>query len=158
MLKPCHPTACATAFSLLFFLAAGAACEQLDNPGKVVPGSPTVQETRSSELQRSQLDDVPVPRDLTLVTRANQSFSYVGSGVRVGRFLYRGPVPVDQVVSFLRENMPLSAYGWTPTSESVDGPVARLSFQKGPDRCELDVSREDGATSLLIMVNYEPAK
>jgi hypothetical protein len=158
MLKPCHPTAGLTALCLLFLLTAGVACEQIENPGKVVPGSPTVQETRSTELQRSQLDDVPVPRDLTLVTRANQSFSYVASGLRVGRFLYRGPVPVDQVVSFLRENMPLSAYGWTPTAESVDGPVARLSFQKGADRCALEVSREDGATTLLIMVNYEPAK
>jgi hypothetical protein len=158
MFKPCHRTACATALCLLVFGAVGAACEQIENPGKIVPGSPNVQETRSVELQRNQLDDLPVPRDLTLVTRANQSFSYVASGVRVGRFLYRGPTPVDQVVGFLRENLPLSAYGWTPTAELIEGGTARLTYQKGPDRLVASVSREEGATTLLVQVNYEPPK
>ena len=78
--------------------------------------------------------------------------------MRVSRYLYSGQVDVDQDVGFLRENMPIPAYGWSPTSESVDGSVTHLVYQKGADRCEMQVSREDGATSLLVMVNYEAVK
>lgn len=156
MSKPLRSTASVSMLGLV--LVVFAACEQIENPGKVTPGTPQVNETRSDELQRNQFEDVPVPRDMQLVTRANQSFGYAAAGVRVGRYLYRGALAPEQVVGFLRENMPISAYGWTPASESVDGPVARLVYQKGADRCVLDVRREDGATSLLVMVNYETVK
>lgn len=141
---------------LLGALAAG--CEQIDNPGKLTPGSPGVDGTRSVELQRSQLDDVPVPRDMALITRANRSFSYTSAGVRVGRFRFRGDVPVDEILSFYRSNMPVSAYGWTPNSENAEGGVTTLSYTKGSDRCDIQAKREEGATTLLVMVNCEPLK
>jgi hypothetical protein len=133
-------------------------CEQLDNPGKLTPGSPGVAGTRSAELQRSQLDDVPVPRDMALITRANQSFSYSSGSVRVGRFKYYGSVSVEECVDFYRNTMPLSAYGWTPSNERVERETASLSFVKNADRCDIEIKREGGATTLLVLVNCEALK
>jgi hypothetical protein len=133
-------------------------CEQLENPGKLTPGSPGVTGTRSVELQRSQLDDIPVPRDMTLVTRANQSFSYSSANVRVGRFKFYGPVSVEESVDFYRNNMPLSAYGWTPSNERVERDTATLSFVKNADRCDIELKREGGATTLHVLVNCEALK
>lgn len=156
MLKRSLLPAARCAGLLVCVLALG--CEQIENPGKLTPGSPGVAGTRSVELQRSQLDDVPVPRDMELVTRANQSFSYTSAGVRVGRFRFRGNVAVDEAIDFYRKNMPLSAYGWTPTNESVDREVAVLTYSKNADRCDVRVTREDGATTILVMVNSEVLK
>jgi hypothetical protein len=130
-------------------------CRQVDNPGKLAPGSPDVEATRSVELQRHQLYDVPVPRDMTLITRANQSYSYVAPGVRVARLRYRGDVSVEESIDFLRRTMPLSAYGWTSSGERTEGETSILDFVKGGDRCEARAFREDGATTLLIHVNCD---
>jgi hypothetical protein len=140
---------------ITLFLLACAGCRQLENPGKVWPASPSVDATRSAEISRNTPTDIPVPRDMLYVTRANQSFSYLQGGVRVGRFHYWGNVPADEVVVFYRERMAQRPYGWTLVSESSQGPATKMSFQKDADRVDVSVSPEDGATVAVISLNTE---
>ena len=83
-----------------------AACTQIENPGRVVPGSPSVEDTQSRCLQRVQFDDVPIPRGFEYVTRGNRSFSYEGGGVRVGRFEYWGRTALQETAAFFKETGP----------------------------------------------------
>lgn len=130
-------------------------CRQVENPGKVFPNSPSVEDTRSREVTRNPPPDLPVPRDMLYVTRANQSFSYLQGGVRVGRFHYWGNVGLDEVVAFYRERMPQRPYGWTLVNEQSNGTSTRLSFRKDADRLDVSVSPEDSATLAVLALNIE---
>ena len=74
-------------------------CDSIENPRTLAPGEPSVAETRSLELQRSQFEDIPVPQGFEFVTRGNRSFSFARGGVRVGRFVYWGKKSVEEVAS-----------------------------------------------------------
>jgi hypothetical protein len=139
----------------LLFLLALSSCRQVENPGKVFPQSPTVDETRSDEISRNPPPDLPVPRDMLYETRLNQSFSYLQGGVRVGRFRYWGNVPHEEVVGFYRERMPQRPYGWTLVNEESRGSATRLFFRKDDDRVEVSVSPENSATVAILYLNTQ---
>jgi hypothetical protein len=140
---------------VLAIVLACAGCRQVENPGKVWPASPTVEDTRSHEISRNPPEDIPVPRDMLYVTRANQSFSYLQGGVRVGRFHYWGNVPTEEVVVFYRDRMPQRPFGWTLVGEQSQGATTKLSFRKDADRLEVSVGPEDAATVAVISLNIE---
>lgn len=138
--------------ALMLFVAAGG-CRQVENPGKVFPQSPTVEETRSKEIGRNQPEDIPVPRDMEYVTRENKSF--YSATARVGRFHYWGNVPADEVAVFFRERMPQRPYGWTLVNEQAHGPTTTMHFQKGSERCEVSIGPQDAATVAVINLNAQ---
>ena len=124
-------------------------CESLDDPTKIPPGTPNVGDTRSRVLRRLQFEDLPVPAAMQLVTRNNRTFSFVGGGVRVGRFRYVGTLTPAAVSRFYSENMVLRAFGWTP----VDSPDEEsLQFEKPDQKCSVRVFQEHGHTIAEILV------
>jgi hypothetical protein len=141
--------------SVLLLLALGAGCRHLENPGKVYPQSPTVEDTRSKTITHHLPDDVPVPRDMTYVTRSNRSFSYYEGGVRVGRFHLWGNVSRDEVVAFYRDRMPQRPYGWTLVNEQSEGAMNVMHYRKDSDLCDISIGPEDGATVAVISLNAQ---
>jgi hypothetical protein len=137
----------------LVLLATGAGCRQIENPGKVYPQSPTVEDTRSKAITRNLPEDIPVPRDMTYITRANQSFSYLEGGVRVGRFHLWGNVARDDVTTFYRDRMPQRPYGWTLVNEQSQGATSVMHFRKDSDLLDISVGPEDSATIAVISLN-----
>ena len=131
-----------------------AACTQIENPGTVVPGSPSVEDTQSRCLQRVQFEDVPIPWGFEYVTRGNRSFSYEGGGVRAGRFEYWGRTPLQETAAFFKETLVLRAYGWQLVSED-DDPRERsttLKFRKRNQNCEIKIRQEAGDTRIYVLV------
>lgn len=127
-------------------------CTQIENPGKVAPGSPTVRDTRSTQLQRTQFEDVPVPMGFEFVTRGNRSFSFDRGGVRVGRFSYWGRAPREEVVAFFRETLPLRAYRWEFLGEDRNADGTTLRFRKERQDCQIDISEDAASTRILVQV------
>jgi hypothetical protein len=127
-------------------------CTQVENPRVVAPGQPGVDETRSTMLQRSQFEDVPVPYGFEYMTRGNRSSSYERGGVRVARLVYRGLAPVDEVVAFYHRNMELRAFAWEAVSEEADQDGATLRYKKNQTRCMLSITREAGTTYVQVDV------
>jgi hypothetical protein len=140
--------------ALSFLLLCGA-CRQVENPGKVFPESPTVEDTRSHEVSRNPPEDIPVPRDMLYETANNVSFSYLQGGVRVGRFSYWGNLSTEDVVAFYRERMPQRPFGWTLVNEGVQNSRTRLSYRKEADRLDLDISPGRGGTVAVIYLNTQ---
>jgi hypothetical protein len=138
----------------LAVLALLVGCSQVDNPGKTThPGSPTVRDTRSEVLSRGQFPDIPVPEGFSLVSRGNRSFSYVGGGVRVGRFHYWGRGAMPDVVAFYRSTMGLRAYAWSLSASSSGDGQDSLTFTKQGDTCEITIQDDaEGATTVLVAV------
>ncbi len=128
--------------------------QQIENPGKIMPGSPTVEDTQSTELQRTQFTDIPVPVGFELVTRGNRSFSFQGGDVRLAKYRYWGMQSPEVVAAFYRRTMSLDTYGWSPLSESTEDGTSTLAFVKNPDSCVVTIHEEDGAT--VIRVNVSP--
>ena len=133
--------------------ALGGCAEQIENPGKIMPGSPSVSDTQSQHLQRVQFADVPVPRGFELVTRGNRSFSFQGGGVRLGRFRYWGKQTREEVAAFYRRTMPLSTYGWSSKADKEDKDVSTLVFAKDDDSCVVSIREEGGATVIHLKVS-----
>lgn len=134
---------------------AASGCRQVENPGKVFPQSPSVEDTRSKEISRNPPEDIPVPRDMQYITRANQSFSYLQGGVRVGRFHFWGNVTTEDVAIFYRERMPQRPYGWTLVNEKSQGAVTTMQFQKTSDHLELRIEPEGGSTVAVVSLNTQ---
>jgi hypothetical protein len=145
----------ASAAALLLALLVPAACRQIENPGKIYPQSPTVEDTRSKTISRNLPEDIPVPRDMTYVTRLNQSFGYSEGGVRLGRYHLWGNVPGDEVAAFYRETMPQRPYGWTLVNEQSHGATNVLHFRKDSDRVDISIGPEQSSTIAEISLNAE---
>lgn len=124
-------------------------CESLDDPTKIPPGTPSASDTRSRMLRRLQFEDLPVPAAMQLVTRDNRTFSFVGGGVRVGRFRYAGSVPSTTVSRFYSENMVLRAFGWTAVGSADE---ESLHFEKPDQKCSVRVFEEHGHTIAEVLV------
>lgn len=141
--------------SLLLLVALGAGCRQIENPGKIYPNSPSVEDTRSKTITHHLPEDIPVPRDMTYVTRSNRSFSYYEGGVRVGRFHLWGNVQGDEVAAFYRERMPQRPYGWTLVNEQANGASSVMHFRKDSDLVDITIGPEDSATVAVISLNAQ---
>ena len=126
--------------------------QQIENPGKML-GSPTVEDTRSTELQRVQFADVPVPHGFELVPRGNRSYSFQGGGVRLARYRYWGKQSPEDVASFYRRTMALDTYGWNPTTETSEQGQSTLAFAKDQDSCIVTILEEAGATVIRVNVS-----
>ncbi len=127
--------------------------EQIENPGKIMPGSPAVSDTQSQHLQRVQFSDIPVPSGFELVTRGNRSFSFQGGGVRVGRYLYWGKQTQEEVAAFYRRTMPLATYGWSRKTETHENDINTLVFAKNEASCVVSIQKEDDATVIHLKVS-----
>jgi hypothetical protein len=136
-------------------LLALAGCRQIENPGKIYPESPTVEDTRSKTITHHLPDDIPVPRDMTYVTRSNRSFSYYEGGVRVGRFHLWGTVDGAEVAAFYRERMPQRPYGWTLVNEQTQGATNVMHFRKDSELCDVSIGPEDSAIIAIISLNAQ---
>lgn len=128
-------------------------CSQMDHPAYMAPGAPNVGETQSAELQRVQFRDVPVPHGFQLVTRGNRTFSFQGGGIRIGRFHYWGQQPLEEVVSFYQETMPLPAYRWEAAVLRSEDGAAHMTFTRNNQTCEVAVTPDGEATRVLVSVS-----
>jgi len=141
------------ALTVASLLVLGACSEQqVENPRKTIEGTPTVEQTRSQELQRVQFRDVPVPKGFQLVTRGNRSYSFQGGGVRVAGLQYWGTEPPEEVVAFYNQTMPLSVYGWRPAGRKDLENASVLTFEKNGQSCEVTIAREEGATVIKMKI------
>lgn len=138
----------------LWFVLPG--CQNTDRAGNSSTGVklPEEAEAHSAELQRNQFVDIPAPKDMTLVTGHNESYSFQRGGVRVARLQYWGTSSgVEDVVSFYRETMEHRPFGCDLASDRTEGEVQLLTFRKEAERCDIEVKRENRGTTALIYLN-----
>lgn len=127
-----------------------ACAEQLENPRTMNPAQPSVDETRSRELQRAQMDDVPVPARFELVDRENKSFSYEEGGVKVCDQHYWGQLDAESVASFYKNTMGAGPYGWTSKGDALDSGTRALTFAKERSTCLVEISTVKDGTRIVI--------
>lgn len=132
-------------------LVFGACSEQVENPRTLNPAQPSVDELRSRELQRAQLDDVPVPDRFELVDRGNGSFSYEEGGVKVGELHYWGLLDADSVAAFYKDTMGQGPYGWTSKGDAVSEGKRALTFAKPRSTCVVEISATKNDTRIFIL-------
>lgn len=101
---------------------------------------------RSSELQRLQFADVPVPAKFRLWP---DSYAYEDSSTRVGRFDYSGDLAASEVLKFYKRTMP--AYGWSLRGSGTEG-ASKLRFGKGQAICIVEVDEKGDRTHLHVDV------
>ena len=143
-----------TGAQTIFLAALLTGCShQVENPGKLLPGSPSVEQTRSSELRRAQFADIPVPNGFELVTRGNRSYTYQGGGVRLAALRYWGKQSPAAVAAFYRRTMPLQAYGWAASGERLESGVSVLGFNKELQTCEVTIEKKGRATVILMRIS-----
>lgn len=129
------------------------ACANGPEMGSGDPRDPTADVVRSRELHRNQFEDIPVPQGFDYVKEGGWSFGYAQGGVRVGRFRYLGPTPIDEVADFYKRTMGLRAFDWNLVSEgSNDARSVTLDFRKGRQSCRVQVSNLAGRTTINIEV------
>jgi hypothetical protein len=145
----------------LLALLASAGCRQVEhtveNPGKVYPQSPSVEDTRSKEIERDQPPDIPVPRDMMLDVTGNQSFYQ--DKARVGRGRYKSSsVSVEDAATFYRERMPQRPYGWTLVNEQTRGGMTTMHFQKASEKVDITISPEGSETVAVVILNNQATR
>lgn len=128
---------------LIAVTAAGAGCVQVEESRNPVSsslaeiGATAAPELGSSsaELSRLQFDDIPVPEGFFLRNHRNETFSYVFSGNRVGRFVYWGLGDPKTVRRHFQQNMGKEPYGWTLAESTSGSAEDRLTFEKPGHIC-----------------------
>ncbi len=132
-------------------------CHNVDREGSTSTGVRLRnEESRSSELQRNQFVDIPVPEKMQLVTRHNDSFSFYRGGVRLARLTYwTADLGIEEVVSFYRDTMTQRPFGWAQSAERTEDETHVLTYQKDSERCEITVKRDNRGTAALIKLNVD---
>lgn len=113
-------------------------------------------------LRTEIFEDIPSPRSARVQTDRALSFSYSSESFRCAKYVYRFDGEVDEVVDFFHEVMGGPPYSWNLNSEDeLPGGHARLNFQKGEERCTVDIRSNDARAKkadlvlITILVNYE---
>ena len=133
--------------SVFVVVVLGTSCTMSDS-GRPALDDSAARRTRSQQLTRLQVSDVPVPPEMRLKKRGNRSFSFAGGGVRVAHLVYRGPLSIEDIISFYEDTMPLAAFGWVSAGEERNNNEVILRFTKNADNCEIRVFRDqDTATA-----------
>lgn len=127
-----------------------ACTEQLENPRTMNPAQPSVDETRSRELQRAQMDDVPVPARFELVDRENRSFSYEEGGVKLCDQHYWGQLDAEHVAAFYKDTMGARPYGWTSKGDALSSGTRSLTFAKDRSTCLVEITTVKDGTRIVI--------
>lgn len=113
--------------------------------------SPPSERNTSTELQRIQFDDIPVPPGFFLRNHRNESYSFRQGDTRIGRFVYWGRGHRQELQAFFRENMSKSPYLWG--NKDITNQES-LEFEKSDDHCRVLVEpdRLDTQNGMLITI------
>ena len=100
----------------------------------------------SSDIQFS---DIPVPREMSIRSNLNQSYSYEVGAYRYAHFVYEGSVEGPSLSDFLQNRMPM--HGWKLEAQE-EGPrdSIRLRFRHLDQLAECEIKRL-GMGSLLVI-------
>ncbi len=110
-------------------------------------------------LSRVQFDDIPVPPGFFFRNQRNESFGYEDGDARVGRFVYWGRKPREEVVALYLEKMPKDPYNWSLASGG-DGADTPLIFKKPGQTCEIRLLKERHRPrgGLLLTISVEGSR
>ncbi|MFQ5843907.1 MAG: hypothetical protein ACE5JG_02865 [Planctomycetota bacterium] len=108
----------------------------------------------SREIGTEIFEDVPSPAAARYDDAGGRSFSFQGPAYRCGRFVFSIEGTVEEAASFYRGTMTQPPYSWTLTNEKMDGAVLVLSFEKGEDRCVVQIDRRKDHVQVVARVNY----
>lgn len=93
--------------------------------------------------------DVPIPKGFDL--EPELSFSSEREGRRMGRLLYEGKMPVEELATFMRDQMEF--HQWKFLSNDLANGVRTLAFSKGQERCRVFISRSHGHSDLAVLID-----
>jgi hypothetical protein len=109
------------------------------------------------DVTHPQFADIPVPEGFKYLKGKSYRFEYDWKNVRHGRLIYRGTLPVPEVVSDYQQKM-LTA-NWVDAGSS-EGEKTKLVFEKGSgttkERCSIIIFSVDDMT--LVEVHLDPVK
>jgi hypothetical protein len=99
-----------------------------------------------------RFSDVPAPRGFDYL--AGVSWTYVASGgVRFAELHYRGKAPLQRVVDFFEEQMPISGWQKTVSLGLETKPKLIFKHTKKSERCTVVVERRGSYTYAVIEVD-----
>lgn len=151
----------------LFSLLAAPACREIEETENPVSrpltdlgatSDPALTNT-SLVLSRVQFDDIPVPPGFFFRNQRNESFAYEDGEARVGRFVYWGRKPREEVVALYLEKMPKDPYNWSLASGG-DGAEKPLIFKKPGQTCKIRLLKERHRPQggLLLTISVEGSR
>lgn len=147
MIRCGNRRACAALAKLTLFclIPPGGGCNRLPESG-----GPTQLPAR----QNNYVEDIPVPANFTIVEAQSRSKTLATPAVRWVDHLYRGRGDAMAVRGFYAIRM--AEHKWEPISETINEGVYTMRFKKGPEVCEITVSRARLLGPVGIHVALEP--
>ena len=118
----------------------GAGCETL--------GTSRQTQAELDVAVKLQFKDIPWPAGF--VFEPGKSYSHWKDAYRFCRLNFKGPDDVYSVARFYRKQMLI--VDWQLDSETFDGGVKRLEFEKGDERAVVEISARGGKTYLKVEV------
>jgi hypothetical protein len=95
-----------------------------------------------------RFEDIPVPVGFKIIR--DRSFTFQNDFTRVGLLRYTGRIPIDKVVAFYKEQMPI--YNWN-LANLVEYGKKILNFEKGNQSCIITIEPLVTTTFLTIALS-----
>ncbi len=112
---------------------------------------------RGYDVTHPHFADIPVPEGFKYLKEKSYRFEYDWKNVRHGRLIYRGTLPVPEVVSDYQKKM-ITA-NWVDAGSS-EGEKTKLAFEKGSgttkERCSIMIFTVGEMT--LVEIHLDPVK
>ncbi len=105
--------------------------------------------TRLYVAQQSMTPDIPVPQGFTM--DLNRSYFNSSGGARRGLLTYTGKAQTSDIVTFFRDNMPVS--GWVLKKDSADFGSLSLHFVKGAEAADIRIVPGSFNTDVTVSVH-----
>ena len=109
------------------------------------------------DVTHPQFADIPVPEGFKYLKEKSYRFEYDWKNVRHGRLIYRGTLPVPEVVGDYQKKM-LTA-NWVDAGSS-EGEKTKLDFEKGSgttkERCSVIIFAIEDMT--VVEIHLDPVK
>jgi hypothetical protein len=110
------------------------------------------------DVTHPQFADIPVPEGFKYIKEKSYRFEYDWKNVRHGRLIYRGTLPVPEVISDYQEKM-ITA-NWVDAGSSERGAKMELVYEKGSgttkERCLITIYSIGEMT--IVEVHLDPVK
>lgn len=93
--------------------------------------------------------DVPIPKAFEL--EHELSFSSEREGRRMGRLLYSGKMPPEELATFMRDQMEF--HQWKFLSNDLANGTRTLSFSKGQERCRVFITKNGSRSDMGVLID-----
>jgi hypothetical protein len=95
------------------------------------------------------IPDVPVPQGFSM--DINRSYYNSNAAGRSGLITYTGKADAVEILSFFRDNMPVS--GWVPNGEATDFGTYILHFHKGVEAADVRIIPGRFNTDIMVSLH-----